>query len=910
MTIPKNLVVIDFETLPIGGDSDKTGSCPEPVGVAIKPSIGQSYYMSWGHPYGNTNTKEEAITTLSHLFRNFPILCHNAAFDINVAKYHLGIDYPAEIHDTMLLLFLRDPHAHTLALKPAAELLLHRPPEERNAVDEWCMREFGVSKKKAGAYIGYCVVSLVAPYAISDVDTTFALFELLYDAYSGVAYSRECRLLPILCRNTLQGIRLDLLKLLQDFVKYTKIKAEVEAQIYQHLGKQFNIGSGMQLVKAIEEIGIEADWVLTDKGNISTSKNNLLHAVKDPLLLGLLRYRATLSTYLNSFMEPWISKENKGVLHFSWNQVRNAERGGYMGTRSGRLSSVPSMLNVPVNLNQTIIDGYIALGHVWVERDYCFSPDTQFLTDSGFKYFDEIDIIVDKLASWAYGRITYEHPIRAIEQQYVGDMIHTYGSASFDIMATPEHNMMLLPRSKTVRVRGGQYKVPLQYANIGDNPNRTGTYGYLPQAGTYHNSIVISGSEMIILAAYQADGSLKTESTGRVMWKLSKERKIDRLQKALTKLSIPFKVSYQEYDYEPIPFTRITAYLPNWVFEYCTGFEKTFTRKVLTLPKEFLNEITLWDGSRNTAYISTNEVNINLMQELATIRNRNSTITLKEQTGYGFKPCYYLSIHEGFGSFTKTQAFDKVPYNGRIVCFEMPHGTLVLRRNGKPFVAHNCSQELRILAHYEDGAMMRAFQNNPKLDLHQMMSEMLSSALGHNITRRKAKDIAFSILYGKGFVGLAATLECTVEEASSVKMAYLAELPGITRVQNSIKKAWYNGDPITTWGGRKYYQEPSTWGLDKATGEYRQFNYTYKGINYLIQGSSADVTKQAIINFDDAKIDGRFLLSVHDSINISTPPEQRYILNEAMQDIKVDVPMLSDGKMGSSYGDLEIDDGC
>jgi DNA polymerase I-like protein with 3'-5' exonuclease and polymerase domains len=204
--------------------------------------------------------------------------------------------------------------------------------------------------------------------------------------------------------------------------------------------------------------------------------------------------------------------------------------------------------------------------------------------------------------------------------------------------------------------------------------------------------------------------------------------------------------------------------------------------------------------------------------------------------------------------------------------------------------------------------MMKAYQDNPTLDLHQMMSDMLTKKLGHLVTRRRSKDIAFSILYGKGFRGLAETLDCSPEEAKDVKLAYLNELPGITRVQDAIKRAWYKGEPIKTWGGREYYQEPSTFGFDKTTGEYRQFNYTYKGINYLIQGSSADVTKQAIINFDNLKIGGRFLLSVHDSINISTPMEERHLLNEAMKDIAVDVPMISDGKVGVNYAEMVVDD--
>jgi DNA polymerase-1 len=210
------------------------------------------------------------------------------------------------------------------------------------------------------------------------------------------------------------------------------------------------------------------------------------------------------------------------------------------------------------------------------------------------------------------------------------------------------------------------------------------------------------------------------------------------------------------------------------------------------------------------------------------------------------------------------------------------------------------SQELRVLAHYEDGAMMRAYNDDPNLDLHQMMSEILTQSLGRPIGRRVAKTIAFSILYGTGMAAMALNLGCSYDEAGLVKKVYLQNLPGIIAIQNSIKQTWGRGDAIKTWGDRYYYKEASRDIVDKRTGQTRYADFTYKGLNYLIQSSSADVTKQAIINYDSAKKDGRFLLSVHDQIDISAPLSEMKILREAMGDIKLDVPMISDGSFGSN----------
>ena len=207
---------------------------------------------------------------------------------------------------------------------------------------------------------------------------------------------------------------------------------------------------------------------------------------------------------------------------------------------------------------------------------------------------------------------------------------------------------------------------------------------------------------------------------------------------------------------------------------------------------------------------------------------------------------------------------------------------------------------MRVLAHYEDGIMMQSYQENPHLDLHQLMSDTLTDALNKEVSRRTAKTIAFSILYGSGITALSEQLECSYDEAMEVKRAYLNSAPGIRDVQNKIKASWDIADPIKTWGGRYYFKEDQKMITDKRTGEQRLADFGYKGLNYLIQSSSADITKQAIINYNEIKQDGRFLLSVHDQIDISGPLSEMKLLKEAMSDIKLDVKLLSDGSYGNN----------
>ena len=84
--------------------------------------------------------------------------------------------------------------------------------------------------------------------------------------------------------------------------------------------------------------------------------------------------------------------------------------------------------------------------------------------------------------------------------------------------------------------------------------------------------------------------------------------------------------------------------------------------------------------------------------------------------------------------------------------------------------------------------------------------------------------------------------------------------------------------------------------------------FEYKLLNYLIQGSAADCTKEAIIRYDAVRQESRFLVTVHDEINISAPAKaikkEMALLREAMQSVEFDVPMLSDGKTGPRWSSL------
>jgi DNA polymerase-1 len=232
-------------------------------------------------------------------------------------------------------------------------------------------------------------------------------------------------------------------------------------------------------------------------------------------------------------------------------------------------------------------------------------------------------------------------------------------------------------------------------------------------------------------------------------------------------------------------------------------------------------------------------------------------------------------------------------------------------------------QEFRILAHFEDDVLLAAFRSNPRMDFHKFMQAEIERITHHQVDRPAVKILNFGILYGMGNEKLAKATGtwdesrclpgCTHENqwdgtchagdtAKEIKGAQRHALPGLRNLEDSLLRRGRRDESIRTWGGRYYHAEPPVF----FGGRKRSFEY--KLLNYLIQGSAADCTKEAVIRYDQARVHGRLLVTVHDEINITAPAEhaaaEMKILKDVMESIEFDVPMLSEGKSGKSWGDL------
>ena len=215
-------------------------------------------------------------------------------------------------------------------------------------------------------------------------------------------------------------------------------------------------------------------------------------------------------------------------------------------------------------------------------------------------------------------------------------------------------------------------------------------------------------------------------------------------------------------------------------------------------------------------------------------------------------------------------------------------------------------QEFRLLGHFEQGALFKAYNEIPTTDAHKLLQLLIYEIMHVHFERYPAKTVNFGKIYGMGKAVIAKKIKGSMDEASALIKAHAKAFPDVIKLDKAIKKHGKAGLPIYTWGGREYYVE------EDSIINGRRRTWEYKLLNYLIQGSAADVTKEAMIRVNKVLkgTGARIVLQVYDELVVSVPKgkekEVMILTRDAMESIKLDVPLLSDGKIGkTSWGNAK-----
>ena len=227
-------------------------------------------------------------------------------------------------------------------------------------------------------------------------------------------------------------------------------------------------------------------------------------------------------------------------------------------------------------------------------------------------------------------------------------------------------------------------------------------------------------------------------------------------------------------------------------------------------------------------------------------------------------------------------------------------------------------QEPRLTVHYayktqqpEADEAVDAYKNKDA-DFHQVVADMA------NISRKEAKIINLGLSYGMGKDKLIKQLGISPSEAEELFDTYHSRVPFIKGLRDQCARLGGNRGYIVTLLGRKcrfnLYEPRFEYGktplpIDQALEEYGQDirrAYTHKAMNRLIQGSAADMTKQAMVDLYKEGILPH--TQIHDELDISVDSlETSQKIIEIMTDcVKISVPNKVDAEIGQSWGEATV----
>jgi len=228
-------------------------------------------------------------------------------------------------------------------------------------------------------------------------------------------------------------------------------------------------------------------------------------------------------------------------------------------------------------------------------------------------------------------------------------------------------------------------------------------------------------------------------------------------------------------------------------------------------------------------------------------------------------------------------------------------------------------QEPRVLVHFASltsGGLKGADQvidsyKTKDPDFHQAVADMAG------IDRRTAKTINLGMMYGMGKGKLASSLGLDTAEAEDLFKKFHANVPFVKQLmEQATRKADQVGFLRTLLGRKCRFDlwEPRAFGIHRALplweaekeyGRDLKRAWTYKALNRLIQGSSADMTKKAMVDLYEEGILAH--IQVHDELNCSIEnKEQAKKIKEIMeQTVELRVPLKVDMELGLSWGEIK-----
>ncbi|MDR1446828.1 MAG: DNA polymerase I [Treponema sp.] len=230
---------------------------------------------------------------------------------------------------------------------------------------------------------------------------------------------------------------------------------------------------------------------------------------------------------------------------------------------------------------------------------------------------------------------------------------------------------------------------------------------------------------------------------------------------------------------------------------------------------------------------------------------------------------------------------------------------------GQLLISADYSQiELVILAHLSQDPNLNAAFGEGK-DVHTRTAALIFGIPEdkvQSVERRIAKTINFGVMYGMSAFRLANELGISRTEAKTFIDVYFATYAGVRKfIGELIRKTEKTGYASTIFGRRRYIPAINSRNKTEKAAADRI------AVNTPIQGSAADIVKQAMINLDrrlvKEKSPARLLLQVHDELILECPKAEAgdaaaLVKEEMEKAVSLSIPLRVSVETGKCWGDF------
>ena len=321
-------------------DTETTSTNPidaELVGLSFSVEEKKAFYVAVPD---NREEAQKIVNIFKPLYENPEILKigQNLKYDLEVL-HNYGVSLAGPMFDTMIAHYLIQPELRHNMDYMAETLLHYRTIHIEGLIGERGRNQRNMRDLKPAE---------VYEYAAEDADITLRLYNVLLPKLKECGaeqlfYEIEMPLMPVLAEMELNGIRIDTDSLAETSSILTSRMRQLETQIYEAAGEEFNIASPKQVGEILfGKMKIVDKPKKTKTGQYVTSEEvlqQLRH--KNPIVDDILAHRGLkklLGTYVDAL--PKLINRRTGHIHTSFNQAV---------TSTGRLSSSdPNLQNIPV----------------------------------------------------------------------------------------------------------------------------------------------------------------------------------------------------------------------------------------------------------------------------------------------------------------------------------------------------------------------------------------------------------------------------------------------------------------------------------------------------------------------------------------------------------------------------------